>query len=156
MYHSSVPHHRHPLLNPIRSFWYQSEVIFPNSLLSCGEAGLSAGGHLEVTTDGQKSHTAYRWLPWAANCAGGVSMIQTMLAGRSGIAEWKGQDWEAGSWPKQPLSPSPWTSNESRQWPGSLWLAPQTRPYLREETGEGSGRRNKSCAKLITCWYFRF
>lgn len=150
MYHSSVPHHGHPLLNPIRPFWDQSEVIFPDSLLSCGEAGLSAGSHLEVSTDGQKSHTAFSWYAWAANYASGVSMIQTMLAGRSGIAEWKGQDLEAGSWPKPPLWPSPSTSNERRQWPGSLWLAPRTRPYLSEETEEGSDRK-----KYFKCllWY---
>lgn len=59
MYHSSVPHHGHPLLNPICSFWNQSEVIFPNSLLSCGEAGLSAGRHLEVSTERQNSLTVF-------------------------------------------------------------------------------------------------
>lgn len=48
-YHSSVPHHRHPLLNPIDSLWYKSEVVFPDSFLSSGEAGLSAGRHLEIS-----------------------------------------------------------------------------------------------------------
>lgn len=49
-YHSSVPHHRHPLFNPIGSLWNQSEVVFPDSFLRCGEASLSAGGHLEIST----------------------------------------------------------------------------------------------------------
>lgn len=49
-YHSSVPHHRHPLLNPVCSLWDQSEVILADGFLSCGEAGMSTGRHLEVST----------------------------------------------------------------------------------------------------------
>lgn len=48
-HHGSVPHHRHPLFNPIGSFWDQSEVVLPDGLLRCGEASVSAGGHLEVS-----------------------------------------------------------------------------------------------------------
>lgn len=57
-YHSSVPHHGHPLLNPIRSLWNQHEVIFTNSLLSCGEASMGTGCHLEISTI-RKTHTSF-------------------------------------------------------------------------------------------------
>lgn len=56
-YHSSIPHHRHPLLNSVGSLWDQSEVIFTDCFLSCGEAGMSAGRHLEVSTGWKKTHT---------------------------------------------------------------------------------------------------
>lgn len=49
-YHSSVPHHRHPLFDPIGSLWDQSEVVFTDGFLSCGEAGLSAGSYLQIAT----------------------------------------------------------------------------------------------------------
>lgn len=60
-YHSSVPYYRHPLFNPIGSFWNQSEVVFPDSFLRCGEASLSAGGHLEIST-GKKAHESLIYL----------------------------------------------------------------------------------------------
>lgn len=60
MYHSSVPHHGHSLLNPICSFWNQHEVIFTNSLLSCGEASMGTGCHLEISTKTNKSHIIFK------------------------------------------------------------------------------------------------
>lgn len=48
-YHRSVPDHRHPLLNAVGSFRDQGEVVLADGLLRRGEAGLSAGGHLEVS-----------------------------------------------------------------------------------------------------------
>lgn len=60
-YHRSVPDHRHPLLDAVGSFGDQGEVVLADGLLRRGEAGLRAGGHLEVTAaGGQRSDSARR------------------------------------------------------------------------------------------------
>lgn len=49
-HHSSVPHHWHSFFYPVGSFWNQSEIVLPDSFLCCGEASMSAGRHLQIST----------------------------------------------------------------------------------------------------------